>query len=93
MELKPDSGEAWSLVAMAQHERGFHAESLAAWDRAIEIYPKLADSYRMRAHVKAALDDAAGARADLDTFEELAPPQHPMRGDAKALRAKLGEPR
>ena len=91
VELKPHSGEAWSLLAMAQYERGFHAESLEAWDRALEIYPTFADSYRMRAHVKAALDDAAGARADLDTFEELAPPQHPMRRDAAALRAKLGE--
>ncbi|MCA8921808.1 MAG: hypothetical protein KDD82_08360, partial [Planctomycetes bacterium] len=91
VELDPESVDGWSLIALAEDQRGLHASSLEAWDRALALRPRMADSYRMRAHVKAALDDRAGALEDLDQYERLAPAQHPMRDDADRLRAELGD--
>ncbi|MEZ6188872.1 MAG: serine/threonine-protein kinase [Planctomycetota bacterium] len=89
VELDPTYVHGWTLMGIAQEQRGKLDRALEAWNKALELAPQATDGYRMRARVKGKLGDVAGALEDLRTFEANAPADFPTRPDAAALRAEL----
>ena len=95
LKLNPDFVQAYVIRATAKFAAKFdserHKEALVDYDIALKLNPNAAEIYFARAHVRAVLEDYAGAIEDFDKMISLTPEPNPLlnvyghRADAKRL--------
>ena len=96
VEKRPDDHAAWVALGVAHRGLKEHKEAARTWERVIKEAPKRSqargDAMFDLALLKADfLNDAAGAKTDLDQYLQEAPTSHSKRTAAEEKRKELGK--
>ena len=96
VEKRPDDYAAWVALGVAHRGMKEHKEAAKIWERVIKEAPKRstsrADAMFNLGILKADfLQDAAGAKSDLDQYLQEAPASHSKRQVAEEKRKELGK--
>ena len=96
VEKRPDDYAAWVALGVAHRGMKEHKEAAKIWERVIKEAPRRstsrADAMFNLGILKADfLQDAAGAKSDLDQYLQEAPASHSKRQVAEEKRKELGK--
>jgi len=73
VRLKPDDPLDLDSRAFVLYQQGKYQEAVSAYDAALAVNPRLAESLFMRGHAKGKLGDAAGMAADIAAAKTIKP--------------------